>query len=78
MKKSHCEKNKIEYLYCTGCDGWKHITKGYDKDYKLEHIIKLAIKNDCRVITKNGNGKWYIKAKKDNNSYESVIKKNKH
>jgi len=42
-------KNKVEWL-------------GFSKENTLGQMIDLAMQNDCNMITKNGGGKWYLKA----------------
>lgn len=34
---------------------------GYDKNTTFGEMIDKAIENKCIIITKNGNGKWYLK-----------------
>ena len=34
---------------------------GYDKNTTFGEMIDNAIEHKCNVITKNGNGKWYLK-----------------
>ena len=37
---------------------------GFEKTKTEGEMIDLAVKNDCRIIIKNGtNGKWYLKGK---------------
>ena len=37
---------------------------GFEKTKNIGEMIDLAVKNDCRIIIKNGtNGKWYLKGK---------------
>jgi hypothetical protein len=37
---------------------------GFEKTKSEGEMIDLAVKNDCRIIIKNGtNGKWYLKGK---------------
>ena len=50
---------------------------GYDKDLTLGEMINKAIENKCHIITKNGNGKWYLKGLgKDYNISKEKIEKN--
>ena len=35
---------------------------GFDKNMLIEDIVIIAKQNDCNVIIKNGNGKWYLKS----------------
>ena len=34
---------------------------GFDKNESFGEMINKAIEHKCNVITKNGNGKWYLK-----------------
>ena len=37
---------------------------GFEKTKHIDEMELLAVKNDCRIIIKNGtNGKWYLKGK---------------
>lgn len=36
---------------------------GFEKTKTEGEMIDLAIKNECPIIIKNGNGKWYLKGK---------------
>ncbi len=37
---------------------------GFEKTKTIGEMIDLAVKNDCRIIIKNGTkGKWYLKGK---------------
>ena len=37
---------------------------GFEKTKSIGEMIDLAVKNDCRIIIKNGTkGKWYLKGK---------------
>lgn len=76
MSNYYCEKNRIEYRYYKGCDTHKsnipEFPKGLDKNKSLDEVIKIAKKLNCHIITKNGNGKWYIKAKNSCNEYNKL------
>ncbi len=34
---------------------------GFNKEMTLGEMIDKAIQTKCNIITKNGNGKWYLK-----------------
>lgn len=52
-------------LFYDNCDVYVHNNDieihGFDKNATFEEIIDKAIQNKCIIITKNGNGKWYLK-----------------
>lgn len=50
-------KNEVEWL-------------GFDCNTSFGEIINLAMQNNCRLIVKNGNGKWYLKCA--GKTYEEV------
>jgi hypothetical protein len=64
------------YTYYPGCDGWTNnipeYHNGLDKDVSFDEVLKIARQHNCQIITKNGTGKWYIKAKQENNVYHTV------
>jgi hypothetical protein len=71
--------NDIPFIYYPGCDGWKNnipeFHNGLDKNLGFIEVLKKAKELNCILVTKNGNGKWYIKAKKAHNKYHIVKEK---
>ena len=50
---------------------------GYDKTTSFGEMVDKAIEHNCNIITKNGNGKWYLKGlDKDYNLSKEKIEKN--
>ena len=50
---------------------------GYDKTASFGEMINKAIEHKCNVLTKNGNGKWYLKGYgKDYEATKSKIEQN--
>ena len=50
---------------------------GYDKNTTFGEMMDKAINNKCRIIIKNGNGKWYLKGvDKDYATLKEKIKEN--
>jgi hypothetical protein len=76
MSYHYCYNNKILYRNYEGCDTHKcnipEYPNGLDKHKTLAEVIKIAMQINCCVVTKNGKGKWYIKAKKICNNYEKL------
>jgi hypothetical protein len=57
MPKSITRFNECDVYICGNDVEWY----GFDKNSSLGEMIDKAIENKCTVITKNGNGKWYLK-----------------
>jgi hypothetical protein len=50
---------------------------GYDKNTTFGEMVDKATEHKCNVITKNGNGKWYLKGLgKDYTTSKERIEKN--
>jgi len=76
MSNYYCEKNNIEYRYYKGCDTHKsnipEFPNGLDKNKSLDEVIRIAKSLNCHLVTKNGRGKWYIKANRRRNTYDKL------
>jgi len=50
---------------------------GYDKNITFGEMINKALEHKCSIITKNGNGKWYLKGQgKDYRVSKEKLEKN--
>jgi len=67
------------YKFYRGCDIYMHKNcvseRGYPSTYTLIDMIHLAKINDCHIIVKNGNGKWYLKCQGQDNDEATIIRK---
>jgi hypothetical protein len=55
-------KSIVLYENCDVYYGSNDIERlGFDKNITFGAMIDTAIEHKCNIITKNGNGKWYLK-----------------